>query len=446
MHTHSTRRLLGALAVLASFTMTATACGSDEPDTGAVSATPPDINAALEKGGKVTVWAWEPTLKKVAEDFEKKYPNVDIELVNAGTGDEQYTALQNALTAGSGAPDVAQIEYYALDQFTIGKFVEDLSPYGAQRWGTSFTIGPWDAVTGDKAVYALPMDSGPMAFFYNKKVFDKHGITVPTTWDEYVQAARALHKADPRVFITNDTGDAGATTSLIWQAGGRPYKTDGTDVTIDFTDEGTRKYATTWQKLLDEKLVAPISTWSDAWYKGLADGSIATLSIGAWMPANFTSGVPSASGDWRVAPLPQWTEGDKTTAENGGSSLAMPKAAKNKELAYAFTEFATTGTGAATRVAQGAFPATRADLESKAFLDTKFPYFGGQQANQIFAESARNVAPDWTYLPYQVYANSIFNDTVGKAYVSSTTLSESLKAWQDASVKYGTDHGFTVNK
>ena len=26
--------------------------------------------------------------------------------------------------------------------------------------------------------------------------------------------------------------------------------------------------------------------------------------------------------------------------------------------------------------------------------------------------------PGWSYLPFQVYANSIFNDTVGKAYVS----------------------------
>ncbi|WP_405861106.1 sugar ABC transporter substrate-binding protein [Streptomyces sp. NBC_00090] len=448
MRTHTTRRLFGAVAVLATLTLTATACGSDDPDTGAPSATPKDINAALEKGGKVTVWAWEPTLKKVAEDFEKKYPNVDVELVNAGTGDKQYTSLQNAMAAGNGAPDVAQVEYYALGQFTAAKSVDDLSPYGAQKWGTSFTTATWDAVTGDKAVYALPMDSGPMAFFYNKKVFDKHGIKVPTTWDEYVEAARTLHKADPKIFITNDTGDAGATTSLIWQAGGRPYQTDGTDgteVTVNFADEGTKKYTATWQKLLDEKLVAPVSTWSDAWYKGLADGSIATLSIGAWMPANFTSGVPSASGDWRVAPLPAWTEGDMTTAENGGSSLAVPKDAKNKELAYAFTEFATTGVGASSRVAQGAFPATRADLESKAFLDTKFPYFGGQQANRIFAESARNVGTDWSYLPFQVYANSIFNDTVGKAYVSSTTLDDGLKAWQDASIKYGKDHGFTVN-
>ncbi|MFF9148574.1 ABC transporter substrate-binding protein [Streptomyces sp. NPDC014861] len=445
MRTHSSRRLLSALAVLATLSLTATACGSDDSDAGTGGA-PKDVAAALEKGGKVTVWAWEPTLKKVAADFEKKYPKVDIELVNAGTGDKQYTALQNAIAAGSGAPDVAQIEYYALGQFAIGKTVEDLSPYGALAHSKSFTPGPWQAVNQHEGVFALPMDSGPMAFFYNKKVFDKHGVKVPTTWDEYVEAARTLHKADPKIFITNDTGDAGATTSLIWQAGGRPYHSRGTDIDIDFDDEGTKKYTATWQKLLDEKLVAPISSWSDAWYKGLADGSLATLSIGAWMPANLTSGVATASGDWRVAPLPQWTEGDRTSAENGGSSLAIPKAAENKELAYAFTEFATTGTGASTRVAEGAFPATRADLESKAFLDKPFPYFGGQQANRVFAESARNVGEDWTYLPFQVYANSIFNDTVGKAYVSPTKLDDGLKAWQDASVKYGDDQGFTVNK
>ncbi|MEV6201597.1 extracellular solute-binding protein, partial [Streptomyces sp. NPDC051771] len=113
MRTHTSRRLLGALAVLATLSLTATACGSDDSDTGTGGGTPKDVTAALEKGGKVTVWAWEPTLKKVAADFEKKYPKVDIELVNAGTGDKQYTALQNAIAAGSGAPDVAQIEYYA---------------------------------------------------------------------------------------------------------------------------------------------------------------------------------------------------------------------------------------------------------------------------------------------------------------------------------------------
>ncbi|MEU9858249.1 extracellular solute-binding protein, partial [Streptomyces sp. NPDC047974] len=289
MGNRTPRRLLGTLLAVSAMALTATACGSDDSDAGTGGTTgPKDIAAALEKGGKVTVWAWEPTLKKVAADFEKKYPKVDVELVNAGTGDKQYTALQNAIAAGSGAPDVAQIEYYALGQFAIGKSVEDLSPYGAITHAQKFTPGPWHAVHQDDRINALPMDSGPMAFFYNKKVFDRHGVKVPTTWDEYVEAARTLHKADPKIFITNDTGDAGATTSLIWQAGGRPYLSRGTSISVDFEDEGTKKYTATWQKLLDEKLVAPISSWSDAWYKGLADGSIATLSIGAWMPANLT--------------------------------------------------------------------------------------------------------------------------------------------------------------
>ena len=42
-------------------------------------------------------------------------------------------------------------------------------------------------------VYALPMDSGPMAWFYNKDVFDK--AVDPTrvrTWDEFYDAAKKV--------------------------------------------------------------------------------------------------------------------------------------------------------------------------------------------------------------------------------------------------------------
>ncbi|CAM5676754.1 hypothetical protein SALBM135S_10147 [Streptomyces alboniger] len=99
-----------------------------------------------------------------------------------------------------------------------------------------------------------------------------------------------------------------------------------------------------------------------------------------------------------------------------------------------------------TRIESGAFPATTEDLESKAFQNIEFPYFGGQKANKIFAESAAAAARGWKYLPYQVYANSVFNDTVGKAYVSGTPLSDGLKAWREASVKYGTEQGFDVQK
>lgn len=447
MHKHP-RRLLRGIGLVCALVLGATACGGPDDGTSAPKAvSEADIRAALKKGGTLTVWAWEPTLKQVAADFEKENPGVKVNLVNAGTGNDQYKALQNAISAKKGVPDVAQVEYYAMGQYALTKGLTDLKGFGADKLAGQFSPGPWNGVkAGGEGIYGLPMDSGPMALFYNKQVFDKHGIKVPTTWDEYVDAARALHKADPKAYITNDTGDAGFTTSMLWQAGSRPYKVDGTGVRIDFTDEGAGKYTGTWQKLLDEKLVAPATNWSDEWYKGLGDGTIATLTVGAWMPANLASGVQDAAGDWRVAPLPQWQAGARASAENGGSSLTLPELGSNEALAYAFVEYANAGKGVDTRVKGGAFPATTAQLNSKAFQDTEFPYFGGQRANKIFAESAANVADDWSYLPYQVYANSIFNDTVGEAYVSGTTLQDGLKAWQDASVKYGSEQGFTVKK
>ncbi|WFE29579.1 sugar ABC transporter substrate-binding protein [Solwaraspora sp. WMMD791] len=438
---------LRAVAAAAAATLALAGCGSGDADQGdggdQVSAS--DVTAALEAGGEITVWAWEPTLTEVVTGFEAKYPKVKVNLVNAGTGNDQYTALQNAIAAGDGLPDVAQIEYYALPQFALAESVTDLTAYGADTLSSTFTPGPWSSVNTGGGIFGLPMDSGPMALFYNKEVFDKHGIAVPATWDEYVEAARKLHQADPQVYITNDVGDAGFTTSLIWQSGGQPFQVDGTSVGIDFTDPGSARFAATWQQLISEDLLAPVSSWSDQWYQGLANGTIASLATGAWMPANLISGVADGAGKWQVAPLPQWEAGGTASAENGGSSLAIPSAATNKALAYGFIDYANAGDGVQIRVDGGAFPATTAQLESPEFLGAEFAYFGGQKANEIFAESAGNVVEGWSYLPFQVYANSVFNDTVGQAYVSDTPLTEALAAWRDTCATYGTDQGFTIS-
>ncbi|PRZ04189.1 carbohydrate ABC transporter substrate-binding protein (CUT1 family) [Isoptericola sp. CG 20/1183] len=441
--TTRTTRWLRGTAVAGVLALGLTACASGETDSGEATQ---DADSALEEGGEITVWAWDPTLESVAADFEAEHPNVTVNLENVGTGNDQYTALQNAIAAGDGVPDVAQIEFYALPQFALSEALADLTAYGADELDGTFTPGPWGAVQQEGGVYALPTDSGPMALFYNKRVFDEHGIEVPTTWEEYVEAARTLHEADPDAYLTNDVGDAGFTTSMIWQAGGRPYQVEGTDVTIDFTDEGTQQFTSTWQSMLDEELVAPVGSWSDEWYQGLSDGSIASLVIGAWMRGNLESSVPDASGDWAVAPMPQWESGEEVTSENGGSSLAIPAASENADLAWAFLEYATVGDGIATRVDEGAFPATVAELEDPAFREQEFEYFGGQQVNEVLADSSANVAEGWQYLPFQVYANSIFNDTVGQAYVSDTTLTDGLTTWQEQSTTYGNDQGFTVNQ
>jgi multiple sugar transport system substrate-binding protein len=404
-----------------------------------------DIAAALKEKSTITVWAWAPAVEEIAASFEKKHPNVTVKVVNAGTGNDQYIKLQNAIKAGSGAPDVAQIEYYALPQFALSDSLVDLSDFGFDGLEDKYTASTWGSVKLDGGVYALPQDSGPMALFYNQTVFDQYGLTVPTTWDEYIETAKKLHAANPEAYITNDTGDAGFTTSMIWQAGGKPYSTkNNTDVTIDLQDEGSKNFADTWSQLTQNDLVSPVSSWSDEWYRGLGDGTIATLAIGAWMPGNLISGVPEAAGDWRVAKMPTFEAGVPANAENGGGGDSILKQSKNKLVAAGFLEYMNEGEGTQISIDKGGFPSTVSDLESDAFLGQSSDYFGGQKINEVLADSINDVVPGWSYLPFQVYSNSIFNDTVGQAYADKADLNEGLKAWEKATADYGNDQGFTV--
>ena len=405
-----------------------------------------DLDAALEAGGKLTYWSWTPSAEAQVAAFEKAYPKVDVELVNAGTNTEEYTKLQNAIKAGSGAPDVVQIEYYALPQFALSDALVDLGDYGLGDLEDQYSASTWGAVNVDGKLVGLPQDSGPMALFYNKAVFDQYGIAVPTTWDEYVEAARQLHAADPTKYITSDTGDAGFTTSMIWQAGGRPFAIDGTVVTIDLADEGTRKWTGVWNQLVEEDLLSTTPGWSDEWYKGLGDGSIATLVTGAWMPGVLESSVADAAGDWRVAPIPTY-DGTPVTAENGGGGQSVTKQSKNPALAAAFLRWLNSDPASIDVFLQsGGFPSTTAELDDPEFLSLESDYFGGQKINEVLTQASKDVSKGWSYLPYQVYANSIFGDTVGQSYANKADLNDGLAEWQRQLVDYGNEQGFTVGE
>lgn len=449
----SRRWVSGVAAGTAALTVLAACSSSPDAATGASGAgasgaaapgSAEALDAALAAGGSITYWSWTPSAEAQVAAFEKAYPNVTVNYVNAGTGNDQYTKLQNAIKAGSGAPDVAQIEYQALPQFALTQSLVDLTQYGMADLKDDYTPSTWGAVNVGGGLFSLPQDSGPMAMFYNKEVFDKYDITVPTTWDEYVAAAEKLHTADPKSYIAADTGDAGFATSMIWQAGGKPFTTDGTTVSVNLQDDGAKKWTTVWNRLVEGKLLSTTPGWTDEWYKGLGDGSIATLLVGAWMPGVLTSSVPDGAGKWAVAPMPTY-DGQPMTAENGGGGQSVLKQSANPALAAAFVRWLNSGDGVPVFLESGGFPATVADLQNKDFLAQAPKYFGGQKINEVLVDAASHVPSGWSYLPYQTYANSIFGDTAGKSYGTNTDLNAGLTAWQSALVEYGNGQGFTVN-
>lgn len=405
---------------------------------------------------EITVWAWDSTLTQVAKDYEEK-TGIKVNLKNVGTNTKEYTQLDNALEAGSGAPDAAQIEYYAIPQYAIKGNLLDITDK-TSGYGDFYTPGTWASVQFAGKVYGLPMDSGPMAFFYNKEVFDQAGVDAESikTWDDYYEAAKKIHALGDNYYITSDSGDGGFYDSMVWLAGGTPFETssDGTEVTVDLTgDEGVKKFNEFWQKMLDEGLLDTKTTgWTEDWFKGMVDGTIASLFTGAWMPGNLANSAADGAGKWRVTQMPT-ADGSVTNAENGGSSLAVLSSSTKAQAAYDFIEYANHGDGVATRVAGGAFPADKASMEEDSFKNAttvknsdgeEVDYFGGQKYNEVLAQAAENVSSNYQFLPFEVKARNVFGDYFGECYTGSKKLSEGVEAWQTALRDYGTEQGFTM--
>jgi multiple sugar transport system substrate-binding protein len=430
------RLLAGALVPL----LALTACSGSGSSSGS--------SAGGDEQVKVTVWSWDGTVERAVPGFQAANPNIKVEVVNAGSSQDEYKALDNAIQAGSGVPDLVMFEYFAVPYFAVPGKLADLAEFGVDRLRNDYVPAAWSDVTVNGKVYALPSDYGPSAMFYNAATLKKAGIAEPpATWDEYYEAAKKIRALGDDYYIAQDTGDIFFLLSLIWQAGGRPFKVDGTRVHIDFTDPGTTRAVAFWQKMLDEGLVnTKITGWSDDWNRALNDGTLATQTMGGWLTSTLPERAPEAAGDFRVALMPQWQQGDKVGAANGGSSFGIPAAAEHKEAAFKFLEYFAHGGGLATRVDAGAFVPNTSVLENKEFQSKANEYFGDQKTGVVLAEATEIVGSGWQYPPFFEWARSIYGDLASPFYTSGKgSLAEILEQWRQRCIQYGNEQGFQVD-
>jgi multiple sugar transport system substrate-binding protein len=174
---------LGTMIVTAGLLLTGcTSSGGGTTDNATVSQA--DIDKALDTPTKLTFWTWVPDIENEVALFEKKYPKIDVEVVNVGSGADEYTKLRTALKSGKGAPDVAQIEYQYLSSFRLTDSLAELTPYGAADLSDEYVEWVWNQVqTEDGGVWAIPQDSGPLGNLYRSDILAQAGNTeAPTTW------------------------------------------------------------------------------------------------------------------------------------------------------------------------------------------------------------------------------------------------------------------------
>ncbi|KAF5998774.1 ABC transporter substrate-binding protein [Streptomyces sp. WAC00263] len=447
------RRWAVATGAAALTTVLLAACGSssDTTTSGATSGTSGGSGGAGCRSGatSLTFWGWSAGYDLAVKKFNQTHPDICVKLENAGAAGDEYVKLSDALKAHSGTPDVAQIEYFELPSFEITKSLVDLTPYvGAAKQNEA--PAAWSAVTQGSAQYAMPVDLGPLALYYNSAVFTRHKIAVPATWSQFAAAADTLHAADPKAAITNfDPVDAQPVLAMMQQYGAFPFTYSGGDrLGINFTGAAQTAFADFWQGLIDKKEVTTAADFSPAQWANLDSGANAARISPAWGPVGMQGSIKKTIGSWRAAPVPQQQASQSAGGNWGGSTLAVVKGTVHAKEAAEFAKWFG-GSADAWPILSGdvagAFPGYLPLLNSPAFQSRTLPISGTSQPNKVFAKAAQDLRPiQWP--PIMTAALTQWTSTFAGVAKGTETLPEAFKTFQQQMVSYAKAQGFTVTK
>ncbi|MGY1579949.1 ABC transporter substrate-binding protein [Streptomyces sp. MN13] len=267
------RRKAGIIAVMSALGMTAVlgGCGitggSDDVTLRLVAA---DYGDSASNSSE-KYWA------KLVEEYESDHPGVRVE-VDVYSWNDVDRKVKEMVEAGD-APDMAQIGAYA-DYAADGLLYpadELLSiPVQADFAAQLATAGQIDG-----AQYGMPFAASTRLLFYNKTLFQKAGVTPPTSWDELAAAAGALKAEGVKYPYALPLGpeEAQAETMQWLLSGGGGY----TDTSGGYGIDSAENVGTfTWlrDELVGKDLTGPVAPGklnrADA-FAAFADGQVGML-------------------------------------------------------------------------------------------------------------------------------------------------------------------------
>ncbi len=223
--------------------------------------------------------------------------------------------------------------------------------------------------------YYLPIETGPVALFYNTDIFKKAGIAgPPKTWDEYVEIAKKMTNPGQKIFATTGTMSAEPPTNLTYDIYPLIYQAGG-----DVIDENTNKAvfnspagvkAVQWYVDLMNvhKVSVPgiLSNGEKEKRANFAAGNIAMMFEGSFGIPIQRQMNPSLQFD--VATMPRETT---TGTVVRGAVNCMTTQAKNKEATWKFMRWLHGPVGIEMWAkGSGSFP-SRKDVAEQAWFKEK---------------------------------------------------------------------------
>jgi multiple sugar transport system substrate-binding protein len=131
---------------------------------------------------------WTGGFQKLVDQFQQQNPS--IKWVGIESPYDQMMPKLITLSAGGQPPDGTSLDNTEIDEIALRGLVKDLQPYLSSDSSVKvedFYQARLDQQKWKGKLYALPIDMGSGAIYYNKDIFDKAGIKYPDpkwTWND----------------------------------------------------------------------------------------------------------------------------------------------------------------------------------------------------------------------------------------------------------------------
>ncbi|SEQ92936.1 arabinogalactan oligomer / maltooligosaccharide transport system substrate-binding protein [Streptomyces sp. yr375] len=386
------RRGIAATALVASFALAATACGSDG-------------SGSDKSDGPVTITWWDtsnatneaPTYQALVKQFEAANKDVKVKYVNVPF-DQAQNKFDTAAGA-SGAPDVMRSEVGWTPAFAKKGYFLPLDGTEALKDKAAFKPNLVEQATYDGKTYGVPLVTDTLALVYNKALFAQAGLTaVPKTWAE-LKTAAATVKAKTGVDGYWGSATAGYYAQpFLYGEGTDTVDADARKITVD--SAAAKKAYGTWLGLFDGKGLHKADTTADAYahiQDAFVNGKVAAIIQGPWEITNFYKGTAfKDKGNLGIATVPAGSTG-KAGAPTGGHNLSVYAGsdAAHQAAALKFVNFMTSAASQATVAQKNSTLPTRDDAYTAAVKAD--PGIAGYQS-VLAAAQPRPALPEYSSL------------------------------------------------
>lgn len=380
----------------------------------------------------VTIWhsnsgILEDAFMSLVEEFNEKHDEIRINAVYQGKANDVLTSVNAAALAGSGMPDIAQLDATAGLDMMYAPYLVIVEDLGVDT--SELIESAYAAYDSKRGHIGVPFNASSLLFYYNADLFEEAGIEVPKTLDDFIASAPIIHEKTG-VYAFSGVPTTYELITFLGSQNGGAYLTDnrnghdGVSTKVLFDENGTfRNFLEKWKALYDTGALNNLTSGvSSAFYAEQCASMLASSS-------NLTTVLENTDGLFTVgvAYVPM-VDSDATGGVNiGGGCLA---AFSNTEEVKEVLEFMISASSQAYWAeSTGYMPVNRNTVESpewQAFIKENPLY---SVALEQALSSSEKVIGLWIPSAYQVYYS--FQSTIASVLEGEMSIDEAVSSMAD---------------